>query len=176
MHVERLTASINDPFDQRDLEEHVRVPPEDRYEVTTHARAAASELQHYASLALLTQTVRVTLSAWPGAEILPLPIAPVVSGASVTVTDDGAAFTGFELRPGLRPALRLTDNAPLGEVVIEYEAGFGTDHSAIPHDLRLAILDQATAFFDGRGPGDGRTDGMSPHMARIAARYRRVAL
>jgi len=43
-------------------------------------------------------------------------------------------------------------------------------------DILLAIADQASASFDVRGAGDGKSNGMSPHMARIAARYRRVAL
>ena len=41
--------------------------------------------------------------------------------------------------------------------------------------VRKTILDQASAFFDARGQ-DTEGTGMSAHMARIAARYRRVTL
>lgn len=176
MHVERLTNPTAKPFDERDLEDHLRITADDRYEARSHASAAAEELQHYASLALLTQSIRVTVPAWPAHGVLSLPIAPVVQGASVTVADEAGAFTEFVLVPGLRPALRLTGTPPSGEIVVTYDAGFGDDWTAVPPDLRLAILDQAAATFDARGPSDGKTNGMSAHMARIAARYRRVAL
>ena len=32
------------------------------------------------------------------------------------------------------------------------------------------------ALGDAKGEGDGKTNRMSPHMARVASRYRRVAI
>ena len=95
---------------------------------------------------------------------------------SPVVTVDGSSFDGFAVIAGLRPALRLTGERPCGLIVVEYQAGFGDAVEDIPEDLRLAILDQAAASFDWRGQDDGKSNGMSPQMARIAARYRRVAL
>jgi uncharacterized phiE125 gp8 family phage protein len=180
MITERLNRSSVQPFDSADLEIQVRVTDTDQIaEAHRHALAAATELEHYAQLALLTQTIRVTVDAWPRSSWFALPIAPVIDPLSPTVTVDGVAFDGFAVVGGMRPALRLTGDRPCGLIVIEYEAGFGADADAIPADLQLAILDQATATYDERGAGGGKTahtSAVSPHMARIAARYRRVAL
>jgi len=178
MHVERLTIPTAPPVDAIAAILHLRVGGDSELEneAIDHALAAAQELEHYAQLALLTQTIRVTLPEWPCVDIFPLPIAPMLTGAAVTVTDDAGPFAGFTALSGLRPALRLAADRPIGKVIIDYEAGFGADHNAIPRDLHLAILDQATASFDCRGAFDGKNNGMSPHLARIAARYRRVTL
>lgn len=177
MIIERITQPTGLPFIQSTLADHCRLTdPSMIQEASTHARAAASELQHYAQLALLDQTIRVTLDAWPRSSWFDLPIAPLLDVLTVTITVDGVPFNDFGIVAGLRPALHLTAAKPCGLIVIEYEAGFGASAGAVPPDLVHAIIDQAAALFDARGAGDGKSNGMSPHMARIAARYRRVAL
>lgn len=178
MIVERLTTPAGYPFATNTVADHLRLDGDLVTEGNRHAKAAAGEVESYGQLALLTQTIRVTLEVWPEMNTLafPLPIAPVINPASVTVIADGLAFTGFTVITGLRPALALTGDCPTGRVVIQFEAGFGADPAAIPPALAHAILDQAAAFYDARGAGDGKTNGMSPHMARIVARYRRVTL
>jgi uncharacterized phiE125 gp8 family phage protein len=176
MIVQRLTQSVELPFDQANLAEHSRVTTDDAAELIHHGIAAASELEQYAQIALLDQTIRVTLERWPRASTLALPIAPVLDPLSVTVTADGVAYDAFAVVTGQRPAIRLTGAKPCGVIVIEYQAGFGALAEDLPPDLLHAIMDQAAALYDARGPGDGKSNGMSPHMARIAARYRRVAI
>ena len=176
MIVERLDRSTVAPVVWDHLLAHVRVDSEQGTEVNRHAHAAAQEAEDYGQLALLTQTIRVTFEAWPDLTVLPLPIIPVLTAGSVTLVADGLAFTGFTVTTGLRPALALTDVRPVGRVVVQYQAGFGASATDIPPALAHAILDQAAALFDDRGAGDGKTNGMSVHMARILARYRRVAL
>lgn len=176
MNVERITIPLALPFEQTLVNDHVRVDYDQSQEAARHARAAAQEAEHYGQLALLTQTIRVTFEAWPDLTVLPLPIIPVLTAGSVTLVADGLAFTGFTVTTGLRPALALTDVRPVGRVVVQYQAGFGASATDIPPALAHAILDQAAALFDDRGAGDGKTNGMSVHMARILARYRRVAL
>lgn len=177
MIIERIPLTTGTPFNPSDLATHCRADPVlDMAEVTRHGLAAASELELYAQVGLLDQTVRVTLDGWPRALWLPLPIAPMVDALSVTITADGVPFDDFAAVAGQRPAIRLTDARPCGVIVIEYLAGFGPTAADIPPDLAHAIADQAAATFDTRGAGDGKTNGMSPHTARIAARYRRVAV
>lgn len=151
--------------------------PEARDEVDRITAASALEIEHHAGLALLLQSVRVDLDAWPQPfGTLPLPIAPFFAGGSITFTADGAAFAGFEVLHGIRPALRLTGDAPSGAISITYQAGFGAEATSIPQDLRLAVLQQAAAHYDARGASDDKLHGMTPQAARIAARYRRVGL
>lgn len=107
---------------------------------------------------------------------MPLPVGPVTEGATVTMTASGQLVEGVALSTGLRPSLRVYGDLRPGEVVIEYRAGFGDGHWKIPADLLNAINDQAGVLFDERGTEKIRHNGMSPHMARTAARYRPVRL
>ncbi|MCA3488133.1 MAG: hypothetical protein IOD05_07930 [Rhodobacter sp.] len=177
MRVERLTRLAVDPFDIASLEDFARLTPDMVPEAARLADAAARDLENYASVALLNQSIRVRLDEWPGTEWLALPVAPYVSGAPLAVTVAGLNVTGFTVVDGLRPALRLADLPVEGEIVITYQAGFGAALAAVPPDLRHAILDQAAVGFDLRGQSDPKFGtGLSPHMARVAARYRRVAI
>ena len=134
------------------------------------------ELEAYAQLSLTDQPIRVTLDGWPRTDWLQLPITPLVDPLSVTVTVDGVAFANFATVAGLRPAIRLTRDRPCGLIVVTYTAGFGADQRNVPADLINAVMDQASALFDAKGEGDGKTNRMSPHTARVASRYRRVAI
>jgi uncharacterized phiE125 gp8 family phage protein len=177
MRVERLTRLAVDHFDLASLEEFIRATPDMMPEAARLADAAALELENYASIALLNQSIRVRLDEWPGTDWLALPVAPYVAGAPLAVTVDGQAVAAFTAVDGLRPALRLADLPVDGEIVITYQAGFGATLAAIPPDLRHAILDQAAVAFDLRGQSEPKFGtGLSPHMARVAARYRRVAV
>ncbi|MBC9245152.1 hypothetical protein H4P12_00120 [Paracoccus sp. 11-3] len=136
--------------------------------------AAALEAEELAQIALLHQTVRVTLDGWPRGSSFALPIAPLLDWSTVQITADDTAFEDFSVITGQRPAIRATGPRPCGVVVIEYQAGFGADGTDLPADLRQAVLDQVVAYFDARGPGDPKAVALSPHFVRIVGRYRRV--
>ena len=80
----------------------------------------------------------------------------------------------------MRPTLRvtaddLTDAQREARWIVTYEAGFGDEAAAVPADLAHAILDQAAALYDNRaGLAERNAQALSPHTARIAARYRGV--
>ncbi|OLS50588.1 head-tail connector protein [Rhodovulum sulfidophilum] len=175
MNTERLTTPDTLAVSLEEAKLHCRVDlSEDDAAITRMIRAATREAEELGQLALINQTIRVTLTAWPKSGRLPLPIGPVQDGAVVTVTTDGAPLTGFTVRTGRRPALELTDY--LGSAVIEYQAGFGHDASAVPEDLALAILDQVVLSYDNRGGLDDKLPSVSPSMARAVARHRGVRL
>lgn len=177
MIVERLTKPTVTAYNTSELMFYARVDSSAfANELDRHADAATVELEAYAQLALIDQTIRVTLDTWPRSAVFSLPIAPIVDPLSVAVTVDGEDFDAFSVVTGKRPALRFSDARPCGVVVITYLAGFGPNQTDVPADLVNVIMDQASANFEHKGVGDGKSNGMSPHMARVAARYRRVAL
>lgn len=178
--VERLDNPAT-PITLAETKAHLRVwHADDDDSITRMIAAATRELEEHASVALITQDIRATFDPPPLSSSIPLPVGPVLAGAEVTVTLDGEAFSAFHLITGKRPAIRLRDFEPIyGTMVITYAAGFGANRAAIPDDIVAAILDQVAALFDTRGTVEPRylgLGGMSPHFARIAARYRRVAL
>ena len=177
MLIERSAPAATDPVDTAALFAFVRVEDQQlQAEASRIALAAAAELEKYAQLALFDQTIRVTLDCWPRSAVFALPVAPLNDALSVTITVAGQPFDAFAITVGLRPAVRCTGDKPSGEVVITYAAGFGVAPADLPHDLRLAIMDQVAIAFDLRGTADGKTNGMGAQAARIAARYRRVAV
>jgi len=169
------------PFSLFELKTHLRVDHDDEdLAIQNIGLAAAADVESFAQIALLSQLIRVNIfEPAIGCHGIKLPIGPVLDAASVAITVDGEAFTGFEVATGGRPF--VTWKASYADLVpsrlgIEYTAGFGAAASNIPADLRLAIMDQAAAIYDGRSPSDAKTLATSPHMARIGARYRGVSV
>lgn len=180
VHVHRAPLVSVDPFDLSPIKNAVRIELDETEfddELTSAARAAAAEVEHFAQLALLNQTVTVTIFDPICAAGQSLPIGPVDSEDAPTVTIDGSAFTGFDFVAGPRPYLHWQssyfDLTPC-KIVIVYQAGFGETADDVPADLAEALADQAALHFDGRSPMDSRALTTSPHMARICARYRGV--
>lgn len=145
---------------------------------------AAAEIEAHCGLALLAQTVTVTLQAW--CNRIPLPIGPFwVDGLpdhpiTVELVDlDGtrsAHPAGWWIEGGRYPVLNLTAPAHGAALIIAYPAGYGMDASSIPADLQLAITDHAAMLYDIRGRDDEATQGLSLAATRIAARHRKVAV
>lgn len=180
MLVHREAVSVAPPFDFAQLKGFLRVDQDDEdLLISNLGHTAAAEIEHFAQIALLNQTIRVVIFNPTQEYGIGLPIGPAAVDATATVTVDGEAFTGFQFEGGKRPYLRwlasFYDLSP-SRVVIEYQAGFGATHAAIPPDLAQAIRDQAAILYDARGPMDAKTQTTSPHMARIGARYRGVSV
>ena len=179
--VHRAQEGAAMPFDLDALKAHLRVDFEDDdAEIARIGQAAAAELEQFAQLALLRQTIRVTRFDPDPAEYgLRLPIGPLAEGDAPTVTIDGAAFTDFDFEPGNRPYVRWLASyhelAP-SRMTITYLAGFGPAATDIPPDLAQALMDQAGMLYDNRSPVDRKSLTTSPHMARVGARYRGVAV
>lgn len=121
--------------------------------------------------------IRIWFTVWPADGWVRLPIGPVESDVrDPTVTANGVEIAP-ELIVGTRPRVCMADarNYLSGEFVAEYTAGFATP----PKDLATVVLDQAVALYEGRAVARirGEVDaGMPAQAARIAARYRRVAV
>lgn len=173
----RIPFATGVPFDTERLANHLRVDITEP-NLQDYGRAAAGDLEQFAQIALLHQTIRATIVEVNFLQSgLRLPIGPVLDEELVTVTFDGVAFTDFTVTTGNSPHLQwgptFWDLSP-SRIVIDYQAGFGSSETDIPPDLSQAILDQAALHFDGRSPMDAKSLTSSPHMARVGARYRGV--
>lgn len=182
MIVHQTARSAVQPFALPDLKDHLRVSQTDFADdplITSMGHTAAEEIEHLAQIALLTRTIRVTVFN-PGSDLgLRLPIGPAADDDVPTVTIDGEPFTGFDFVGGIRPYIRWLasyHSLTSSRIVIEYQAGFGETAADIPHDLAQALMDQAALHYDARSPLDRKTLTVSPHMMRITARYRGVAI
>lgn len=178
MLIQRTMVGAALPFDLDALKLHMRVADDaEDTAVQNIGLTAAAEIEQFAQIALLTQTVRVTIFNLAQERGLSLPIGPVADSDVPTVTIDGEAFTDFDFVGGNQPYIRWLVgyyNLTADSIVIEYQAGFGEASSDIPSDLAQALMDQAALHYDGRSPMDAKALTTSPHMARIGARYRGV--
>ncbi len=181
MSVHRTPISAELPFVLADVKDHIRIDGDTSEDaaIARMAQTAAAEIEHFAQIALLTQTITVTILNPSRGHTLALPIGPAQTTDRPVVTINGDPFSAFGFVAGFRPIIHWTADfqamAPV-EPVIEYTAGFGLTAAEIPHDLAQALLDQAALHYDGRSPMDAKSLTTSPHMARVGARYRGVSL
>lgn len=148
------------------------------YEDTVFARmidAVARDVEEYAQIALLDQTIRILLPRWPRGHVR-LPIVPILDRDNISVTINTQPWADVLLGGGLRPLLMICGNPPPGVVVIEYRAGFGALPENIPADILQAMIDQVATYYDARGAFNEKKIGLSPHFLRILGRYRGVQL
>ena len=140
--------------------------------------SAVSEFEHLAQIAVVPQTVTLTVFEPDMSSILRLPIGPVSDGNSLSIELDQAPFTAFDFVPGIRPLIHWHKASFLsrpGQLVVSYTAGF-TRPNHVPSEIRQAILDQTALYYDARSLLNAKGLSTSPHMARIAARYRGVSI
>lgn len=180
MLVQRTPISAGAPFTMQELREYARITHIDEdFTLERMGRAAAAEVEHFAQVALLSQTIRVTILDLVHGEGLTLPIGPVADDATATVTIDGQDLTGFDFVTGSRPYLSWPASirgTASSRVVIEYPAGFGDAAGDVPDDLAQAVLAQALLIFEERAPREAKTLARSSHLARVGARYRGVSV
>ncbi|MFQ8432499.1 hypothetical protein [Amaricoccus sp. W119] len=170
------------PFDLADLKLHARVDDDDDdANLTLMGWTAAGEIEARTELALLAQSIAVTLDCWGDA--IPLPVGPFYAGGlaehpvTVQLVDGEGNATahpaGWWIEPGRRPVLHLTSKGEGRALIVTYPAGYGVAVADIPHDLRLAVNDEAARLYDMRGAAEG-PQGMSLAAARIIGRYKAV--
>ncbi|MEO1107228.1 MAG: hypothetical protein AAFX90_04825 [Pseudomonadota bacterium] len=181
MLVRRTMGSAKLPFYLDDLKLHLRVTDDvEDLAIQTIGQTAAAEIEQFAQIALLTQTIQVMIFDPLPDSGLRLPIGPVVDDAVPTVDIDGTDFNAFDFVGGNRPYIRWLGeyhNLSPSRMTIDYQAGFGDAAADIPRDLAQALMDQAALHYDGRSPlHKQKWMTESPHMVRISARYRGVQI
>lgn len=185
--IQRLSRPLPD-LDLNATKEFLRVSGDhDDTTIAEMIAASAHQLEDAAEIALITQSIRVTVEGWPDSDRLRLPIGPVLTDDPVFQVMAEGELIEAELIPGARPVLILgetvTEYLRHARIVVEYEAGFGGTTEAIPPDIRHAIRDQVAQFYDFRAghAGEGKVSsqaggaaGLTYAMQRAIGRYRGV--
>jgi uncharacterized phiE125 gp8 family phage protein len=162
-----------EPVTLTDAKAHLRLDTPDEDAVVASLIAAARQLVEQATRrALIAQTWRIRLDAWPQGRAVALPLAPVLTIVAVRVTP--ASGPPEILAPALYrldagrdpPQLVLEDAAPdpgirSGGIEIDASFGFGAAPADVPAPLRLAIQRLVARWFERRGDeaGDGAMPG-----------------
>lgn len=149
-----------------------------------HLRAAMAAIEGRIGKALIARAFRLELEDWRGAE-QPLPLAPVVSVASVTLVDAAGGETTVEaarwrlVRDTHRPKLAGKGGAlPMvpveGRVEVVFEAGFGAGWTELPPDLAQAVLLLAAEFYERRHEVGDPAAALPGTVQALIARWRTV--
>jgi uncharacterized phiE125 gp8 family phage protein len=123
------------------------------------------------SLALITQSWKLTLDCWPKSRDVELPIAPLRSVGGVRVIDAAGHATAVPEQSYLvdlasRPPRLVWNNsvpplpgAAAKGIEIDVTAGFGDDAASVPAPLKHAILMLTGHWYEHRDPREIGQDG-----------------
>jgi uncharacterized phiE125 gp8 family phage protein len=174
-----------EPISLAEAKAHLRVPhaDDDAY-ISTLIIAARRAAEARTGHALITQGWSLWLDRWPDAPVVSLGLAPVSAIADIIVYgEDGTPATydpahyyldGVS-KPG-RAVLRPDRLPPIpgrrvNGIEIRFTAGFGAA-SAVPQDLKQALLLIIANWFEHRGEGGS----LPRSAAEILCRHRMVRL
>lgn len=129
-----------------------------------YLRAAIAAIEMRTGKALIARDFRLVLAGWRWPDAQALPVAPVSAVAAVTMTDAQGGQTTVDParwrlvadrhRPRIVAAGAVLPPVPAaGSVAIDFTAGFGAAWSAVPDDLRQAVLLLAAQLYEGRTGG-----------------------
>ena len=136
--------------------------------IARYLRSAIAAVEARIGKSLVARDFRLRLEGWRDARGEVLPIAPVLSVASVTLRDrDGVGVpvdpARWRLepdthRPRLCPTGWLLPSAPAGgSVEVILVAGFGPDWQAVPPDLAHAVMMLVAQYHESRHGAAGST-------------------
>lgn len=124
-------------------------------------RAARQEVERTTGSALIEQSWRLVLDAWPEGNIVELKRLPVRQVLSVTVFDsDGAASVlspeDYQLDAISSPARlylhsRPRPGLPINGIEIDFSAGYGEAGTDVPDLLKRAVLILVAHWYEFRG-------------------------
>lgn len=149
-----------------------------------YLRAAMAAIEARLGRVLLARSFMWTLERWREATSQPLPVAPVRSIESVTLTDAEGVETALDpvawslVRDAQRPRLvgRFGRSLPRiprgGSATVRLAAGFGESWDDVPADLRQAVFLLAGHYYESRTEMGGRTGAMPFGVLVLIEAYR----
>lgn len=184
-------APAAEPVTLAEAKAHLRVDHEHE-DILIASLILTSRLHVEAALdlALITQSWRMTIDAWPETRRIELPLAPLQAVTAIRVRPaDGAPYllpaSSYLVDVTSRPARIVWNGAILprpgvvvGGIEIEVTAGFGASTDAVPAPLRHAILMLVAHWYEHRDPVDiGSSDARVPDaVSDLIKPFRRMRL
>lgn len=155
--------------------------------ITTLIGAARLHIEGVTGRALLAQSWRVVLDAWPESRVVKLPVSPFIAVTEINAVDEAGALHAIPLAQFLGEPDRLllprsVAGMPLLRerqgIEIDYVAGFGTEPGDVPADIRQALLVLVGYWFEHRDAvivaGSGAV--VPSGFDRLVAGHKRVRL
>ncbi|HWJ88909.1 MAG TPA: head-tail connector protein [Pelagibacterium sp.] len=184
-----LAGAVEEPVSLAAMKAHLRV--EDEAEdglIETLISAARVHVESLSGRALLDQTWRLTLDAWPEDRIVPLPVSPVTALSEIRAYDAGGTVHQIDVAQFLldgraNPARIIVPAVIAGMPVlrarrgieIDYTAGYG-EAEDVPADLSQAVRMLAAFWYENRDLATGEMRAVPGTIGRMVSAYRRVRL
>ncbi len=187
-----LAGPATEPLSLDEAKAFLRVDgtDEDAF-ISTLITAARLHTESVTGRAMISQSWRVILDAWPVDRRIRLPLAPLQSLTEIRAyDDDGVAseldLDEFQSEAGMTPAClfvpALVSGMPVlrrhNGIEIDYVAGYGDAAEDVPQDLRHAVLTLVGYWFEHRDAvivaGSGAV--VPPGFDRLIEPYKPVRL
>ncbi len=186
-----VAGPVDEPISLVQAKAHLRI--EDDAEdglIESLIAAARTHLEAITGRALLRQTWRVVLDAWPKDKIVQLPVSPVIEIDAIRIFDDAGqahhlSAAGFMFDGKSMPAWLIVPDMIAGfplrrkmAIEIDFIAGFGDESHDLPNDLVQALLTLVAYWYENRdavivsGAGAVAPAGFD----RLVSAYKRVRL
>lgn len=152
--------------------------------ISTLITAARLHIEGTTGRALISQSWRAVLDCWPADGVVRLPVSPLIRLTAITAYDAGGGAQAIglgqfqtETAPARLLLPQTIDGMPVTRerqgLEIDYEAGFGSDATDVPADLRQALLTLVGLWFEHRDTANETTPS---GFDRLVAPYRSIRL
>ncbi|MGH6763087.1 MAG: head-tail connector protein [Phyllobacterium sp.] len=183
------TPPVAEPVTLAEVRAHMRLGTTSEDELLNGLiKAARQTLEAEIGMAMISQTWRLHVDAWPRDGRVLIPKFPVRNVVTVTAyRPDGEPVTipasDLRLDPSSRPAQlylspRCAGMAGLHGLEIDFRAGFGDTGTEVPDALKHAILSLIAHWYEFRGAvgPESQPASFPPGFDRLVSIWRRVSL
>lgn len=170
LRLQAVTLPKSKPVTIEQAKAHARIDEDDDQTLVEDLIATATRLaENYTRRAIMQQTWKMFLDAWPACGYVELPKAPLIGVTHIKTYDDSDVATTFDsvayyvdtaTKPG-RITLRSTGSWPTAARVangieIQFVCGYGVLHdpALVPDDIKRGILSLIAWLYEHRGDAD----------------------